>query len=185
MKRIVVTLVPLLGLLISACSKTHPTQEQPSSATSTTQASTDSSAEPPTPRAPAEPAAPKTRVFEGTYTTTPGTLYIPTGPSEYKMTKQAPDDGGLLGPGTLSLTVAPDGRVSGASTAGPLGDAVLEGVLEGDRLTASIRRKDPSDDGLTGTLVGTVHDGKLEGSMELANGNAGTLREAKLVAAQK
>ena len=43
-------------------------------------------------------------------------------------------------------------------------------------LTATIRRKDPADDGLTGTLVAKVAGDALEGTMKLAESNAAVVR---------
>ena len=57
---------------------------------------------------------------------------------------------------------------------------LLDGHLEGGTLTANVRRKDPADAGLTGTLIATVKGDKLDGEMKLAEANAAAVRGAKV-----
>jgi hypothetical protein len=67
------------------------------------------------------------------------------------------------------------GRVTGALD-GALGAAVLEGTLAGDKVTAAIRRKDPTDRGFAGTLTGTLAPDHATGTMALASAEGGVVR---------
>lgn len=113
------------------------------------------------------------------YAIAAGTLYIPD-TKDWSSTKFKNDPERYLGEGTLTLTVDPSGRVSGTSAGAPLGDAILDGRLEGDALAATVRRKDPADLGLTGTLSARLAGDELEGTMTLADAKAAAVREAKL-----
>jgi hypothetical protein len=53
------------------------------------------------------------------------------------------------------------------------------GAVDGDTLTASILRKNPSDGGLTGTAVGKVSREQIVGTMRLSLADARVIREAK------
>jgi hypothetical protein len=172
------TLPALLALALAGCPKSAappPADAEPAPAV-------------PSPDAAPEPstAAPSTAgTYAGTYTTTPGTLYIPD-TKDYERVKQAADDGGtLVGEGAIALTVDAQGRVDGTIDSGPASPAIVEGVLEGDTLSATVRRKDPSDEGLTGVLHAKLAGDKLEGTLSLADANAAILRDATLSAARK
>jgi hypothetical protein len=115
--------------------------------------------------------------FTVTYTVKPAAIYVPAH-KDWASVKQKTDTEKLLGDGTLSLSVDAAGRVAGESTGGPLGTAILDGILDGAILSATVRRKDPKDEGLTGTLVATITADKLEGSMKLSEFNAAVVREA-------
>ena len=58
---------------------------------------------------------------------------------------------------------------------GPLGPATLEGLSSDGKLTATVRRKDPTDRGFTGTLVGSIVGDHVEGSMSVSLGQASAL----------
>jgi hypothetical protein len=122
--------------------------------------------------------------FSGTYKTKPGTLYIPT-EGEFAKVKQAPDDGSRVGEGTFSLDVDESGKALGSVDTGPLAPATISGTVSGGTITGTIRRKDPTDEGLTGSFSATTAGGKLDGKMELANANASILREATISANAK
>ncbi len=122
--------------------------------------------------------------FAGKYTLTAGTLYIPTD-KDWASVKFKNDDKTMLGDGEISIAIDAAGRASGSTETGPLGAAVLDGRSEGGILTGTIRRKYPTDNGLTGTLVAKVEADSLVGTMKLAEGNAAVLRAATLTAARK
>ena len=63
--------------------------------------------------------------------------------------------------------------------------ALVAGLLEGDSLTASFRRKDPADNGFYGTILGKVAGDKVEGSVAASRGNAGLVRTGKLTLSKK
>lgn len=132
--------------------------------------------------APSASAAPtnQPRTFTGTYSLTPATLYLGEG-KDYANVKQAKDDPAKhVGEGALTLEIDPNNRVTGTIESGPLSPAVIDGsVVEGE-VRANVRRKDPKDDGLTGTLMAKLTGEAGEGTLALAESNAAIVREGKL-----
>jgi hypothetical protein len=122
--------------------------------------------------------------FAGKYVVTAGTMYVPA-EKDWASVRFKNDDSKLLGEGNMTLAVDPAGRVAGTTEGGPLGAGILDGTSDGQTLTATLRRKDPTDDGLTGTLVATVTGDKVEGTMKLAEFNAAVVRVATFTAAKK
>lgn len=122
--------------------------------------------------------------WSGKYSLAAGTLYIPTD-KDWKNTKFKNDEEKYLGEGTLTMNVDPTGRVTGSTDGPPIGAAVIDGHVEGTSFTANVRRKDPSDNGLTGTIFGTITGDKLEATLKLAEANAAVVREGKLSAQKK
>jgi hypothetical protein len=133
----------------------------------------------------ASSAAPtKTAEWAVTYKTTAGTLYIPDA-KDWASAKFKNDESKYLGEGTLSLAVDSAGVVTGSSEGGPLGATVIQGFVDKGVLSATVRRKTPSDDGLTGTIIARTSDDKLEGSMKLAEANAAVVRDGTITAKRK
>jgi len=134
---------------------------------------------------PAPPPAPSSSVaraegttrWTGTYKSGAAPFYVPDG-GEWSGYKWRGDDGGDgLGEGSLSIAIAGSHAVTGEAS-GAIGDALIVGVATDDQLTASVRRKDPADHGLTGTLVATKSAAdRLDGTMRLSFGDAHVLRE--------
>ncbi len=122
--------------------------------------------------------------FKGKYTVAAGTMYVPEA-KDWAAVKWKNDDTKLLGDGELSLAVDAEGRVTGSSEGGPLGAAVIEGKSDGHTLAATVRRKDPTDDGLTGTLLATVTGDKVDGTMKLSEFTAAVVRTATFSVAKK
>ncbi len=122
--------------------------------------------------------------YAGKYTVSAGTMYVPD-QKDWSSVKFKNDETKMLGDGEIALSVDGQGRVSGSTEAGPLGASVLEGISDGTTLTATVRRKDPSDEGLTGTLVAKIAGEALDGMMKLAESNAAVVREAKVDAKAK
>ncbi len=122
--------------------------------------------------------------FKGKYTVSAGTMYVPEA-KDWAAVKWKNDDTKLLGDGELSLAVDAEGRVTGSSEGGPLGAALIEGKSDGHTLAATVRRKDPTDDGLTGTLLATVTGDKVDGTMKLSEFTAAVVRTATFSAAKK
>jgi hypothetical protein len=54
----------------------------------------------------------------------------------------------------------------------------VDGVVTEGTLAATLRRKDPSDQGFTGTLLGSVASDHVEGTMNVSLGLASALRTA-------
>jgi hypothetical protein len=77
---------------------------------------------------------------------------------------------------TLEIDAA-TGRAVG-TVEGPLGPAIVDGVVRDGKLTATILRKVPSDHGFSGTLLGTVERDAAEGSMNLSSAEASAIRSA-------
>ncbi len=183
MKRSAV-IVAALVLVLAACSKDKPAEGDAGSAAPGGSAS--ASAHPAAAASGSAAPAATSASYEGTYTATPGTYHLPTDDKEYKGVKQAKEDGTkLVGDGTFTLTVAGDGQVDGTIDSGPASPAVITGEVVDGTLNGTIRRKDASDEGLTGTISGKVSAGAIEGTMKLADANAGILREAKATAKKK
>jgi hypothetical protein len=83
-----------------------------------------------------------------------------------------------IGEGTATLVVdASTGRVTG-DLDGPLGPASIEGAASDGTVSATVRRKDPLDRGFAGTLVGSMANDRLEGTMSLSLGQASAVRTA-------
>jgi hypothetical protein len=129
-------------------------------------------------------AAGKTSAFTGKYTVSAGSMYVPA-QKDWSAVKFKNDESKMLGDGEITLTIDPTGRVSGGTEAGPLGASVIDGASDGTTLTATIRRKDPTDEGLTGTLVAKIAGDALDGTMNLAESNAAVVRVAKVDAKKK
>ncbi len=107
-------------------------------------------------------------------------MYIPD-TKDYARVKQAPDDPAKhVGEGTITLAVDAEGIVSGTIDSGPAAPAIVEGRVIDGELRGNVRRKDPADSGLTGTLVATQAGGAVEGKLSLAESSAAVVREGKL-----
>jgi hypothetical protein len=121
-------------------------------------------------------AAPARVNWSGTYKSAPGTLYIPP---DWKNVRWSGSEGTAgTGDGTLSLDVdGTTGRVVGALD-GPLGPAVVDGVLTDGKLSASIARRNASDRGFAGTLVGSIDHDHGTGTMNLSSAEASSIRVA-------
>lgn len=130
-------------------------------------------------------AAPKRETVTWTvkYTLAPTDLYVAD--QDKKSVRFKNDTEKYVGDGTLSLFVDPDGRVTGASDSPPLGPTLIAGMLANDELTATVRRANPTDEGLTGTITAKVTGDKLAGEAKLAEFNAAVVREAKLTGQKK
>jgi hypothetical protein len=123
--------------------------------------------------------------YGGTYSVASGKMYI-SETKEFAGVKQAKDDPAKhVGDGNLSLSVDVDGRVTGTIDSGPASPAVIDGRVSGTDLRANVRRKDPADDGLTGTLDGKVSGDTVEGKLSLAESTAAIVREGKLALKKK
>lgn len=104
-----------------------------------------------------------------------GSLYVVDG-GEWAGVKWRGDDASAgLGEGNLTITIR-GARVTGTGN-GAIGDIVWVGSIEGERLTASIQRKDPLDRGFTGTAVGKASQDHIVGTMRLSGADARLIRE--------
>lgn len=118
--------------------------------------------------------------YSGTYSLSPGRLHIPDA-KDYAGVKQAKDDPSKhVGEGVLSLAVDSDGRVRGTIDSGPASPALIDGTLVQGQIRGTIRRKDPRDEGLTGTLEGKVTADIVDGELALSEASAAIVRQGKL-----
>jgi len=81
-----------------------------------------------------------------------------------------------VGDGTMQLTLEPTTHRVTGTLDGAIGAAVVEGLLGDGQLSGAVRRKDPTDKGLAGTLLATVAADKISGTLTLASGDGATLR---------
>lgn len=133
-----------------------------------------------TPEASAPPPAPPATSFHGTYEAEARPIYVPDA-SDWEHTKWRGDDASDgLGKGDLTLDVDPETHAVTGKLLAPLGPAVIEGEEKDSKITATIRREDPSDLGFTGTLEATLKGDSIEGTARVAQADARLIREAKL-----
>jgi hypothetical protein len=128
----------------------------------------------------------ETALWEGSYASKPGSLYVPEG-AEYKGAQWRGDDAGEgLGDGALSFTIDPaTGRIDGKGT-GALGNVVLAGVrADGGAVSFAIFRADPVDGGFTGAAIGKLAGDTIEGTMRLSRARADAIREATFTMKRK
>ena len=121
-------------------------------------------------------AAGATVAWRGSYDSVAGLLYIPADWKDVHWKVKDSDTG--VGAGTITMHVdSKSGRVLGALE-GALGPATLHGLVSDGKLTATISRSDPSDEGFMGTLVGSLAKGRAEGTMNVSLAQAGAIRTA-------
>jgi hypothetical protein len=113
--------------------------------------------------------------WHGSYKSQSGTLYVP---ADWKSVHwNVPESSAGLGDGTIRLTLEPAGRVHG-TIEGPLGPAVVAGFAADGSLTASVQPQNPANRGFCGTLMGSVVDGRLEGTIHVSPAVADAVRVA-------
>jgi hypothetical protein len=111
--------------------------------------------------------------WHGTYKSTAGEVYVPPDWKNVHWTVKESPAG--IGEGAIALSVdAATGRTVG-TLEGPLGPATIDGFVANGKLTATIARKDPTDQGFTGTLVGVLAE-HCEGTMNLSPAEANAVR---------
>ncbi|MFO0678240.1 MAG: hypothetical protein U0169_17015 [Polyangiaceae bacterium] len=187
--RSVASLSVLAALLGTAsCSKSDPPAP---TATTTSPSATAATSPGPTAAKPATTvtaAAPGTSSgssrgsWSGKYTSAKAELYVPAGSDvpnakDWSSVKwRGEDDPKSLGEGTLALTVDDHGRVAG-TVAGPLGEGLVDGVLDAKGLRANVRPK--GDAPFSGTILGEVKGDSIEGTMKSSTATGHVLRVSK------
>jgi hypothetical protein len=170
-----VTRVPALAALLFATACSHSSQEvgpAPSPSGNASASSAPVASAPAAASAATASSAPQS--WRGKYSTTPTSLVVPKDWSKTHWSSSDTTAG--VGDGAITLTIDPaTHRVTGTLD-GAIGAAVVEGQLGTDGLTASVRRKDPTDKGLSGTLVATMAADKITGALTLTTGDGATLR---------
>jgi hypothetical protein len=180
----------LCFILLVACDKNDKPGTPATSATAPVATTT---AAPTTPSASASASAAPTAAgaaasWEGKYKSAASGFYVPHDAPNGKDWKEVKWQGDQspqgIGEGTLALKVDANGVVTG-ELEGPLGPGIVNGSVHDGQLTGSIRRKDATDGGFTGTLVGKVAGAAIEGTMKLSRGEASLIREAQFSLAKK
>jgi hypothetical protein len=175
--RLAVLVGAVLGSAMGSagCSKTGGDQSTPSATSTTVAPPASGSASAPAPSASARDASAAT-AWRGTYKSAAGTVTIPESLKAGSW-KNADTNVGL-GEGSLTLVVDPTtDRVSGHID-GALGPATITGLWSAAKVTATIRRDDPADQGFTGMLEATPVGAELQGTMNGALGNVNAVRTA-------
>jgi hypothetical protein len=165
-----------LALGAAACSKASDSGGAPPAASAS--ATSAASAVPAAPSAvlsATQPAGGATALaWRGSYKSAAATLTVVPAYKKQPWSDTKSTEG--IGDGALTLAIE-GGRVSG-SVEGPLGPATVDGVLADGKVSASVRRKDPTDHGFTGILVGDVAADHIDGTMSVSLGQASVLRTA-------
>jgi hypothetical protein len=114
--------------------------------------------------------------WEGKYEAKKGRVDMP---KNIKDDARNADDGkAASGPGTVELTIAADGEVTGKSH-GALGAAGVRGMIDGKMLRASFVPNDPlALRAMTGVLVGIVKGDVIEAELRVAGPDALVVRQA-------
>ena len=122
-------------------------------------------------------AAPRaTPRWRGTYTSSAGALYIPPDWKDVRWKVKETSAG--IGEGAIAIQVDPSsGRITG-TLEGPLGPAAIDGLGSDGGLSASIARINPADEGFTGTIVASIVNDRVEGTMHVSLGDANAIRTA-------
>ena len=137
------------------------------------------------PSAAAATATGTASAFKGKYTVKPAAMYVPS-EKDWANVKWKNDEAKHVGDGDMTLDIDAAGRVAGQTDpAGAMGAAVIEGSATATELTAMLRRKDPSDQGLMGTVTAKITGDKIEGVMKLSDANAASVREATFSLSKK
>lgn len=181
---LLVSFACVLGLAAQGCSHSSSTGEAPTPASSASAATPAPSASGSAHVASPPKAAATPVTWTGTYASAPGSLYVYDG-GEWKGVHFRGDDASIgLGEGPMSFTIDPKTHELRGTASGPIGDVLLAGdvpadALEHSEITFSILRKDTTDRGFTGTGVGKVTAGGIQGSMRLSRGDAHVIRDVK------
>jgi hypothetical protein len=127
--------------------------------------------------APVAPAAPPKPWFEGSWQGAyQAELHRIEGPGGVKEWKK--DDGAQAsGPGTLTLTAAPDGSVTGTAK-GPLGEQQVTGRVEGETVALSL--VPALADGFRGVILASKAADGLKGTLQASSGDSLQVRKASV-----
>jgi hypothetical protein len=100
-------------------------------------------------------------------------------PARVKDKARGTDDGtASVGKGTVSITISPDGEITG-TTKGALGEATLRGIAEEGMVRASVSPENPlAPSAMTGVLVGMLKEGSIHAELRVAGPDATVVREA-------
>lgn len=161
----------LLGLLASC--KGSGKQQQPGASVA---ASGAASAAPSA--SAAAPAAWYAGSWQGSYKAELQRVELPAGGiKEWKK-----DDGAQAsGDGKLTLEVGPEGEVTGKAS-GPLGEQVVSGRVEGDRLALTLTPSEPN--GFQGVILAAQAPEGIKGALNASTGDSLVVRKATVALAK-
>jgi hypothetical protein len=95
------------------------------------------------------------------------------------------DDGSRLGTGSVKLTIAADGEISGEAS-GALGALWLRGRLEGDAIRAGVSPARADEVGaMTGTLTGNTRAQAIQATIRAASPDGEVVRVAEVTLHKK
>lgn len=174
-------------VLASACSKSDDASKTAPSATALASGAAPKTHPSASPEGSAAPvakgaAAPNGAAasYAGTYSAAPAKYYISEA-KDWASVKQVKDEPTKhVGDGAITLSIDEGGKVTGTIDSGPAAPAVIDGQRFDGEIRGIVRRKDPKDDGLTGTFRGKESAGTIDGTLALAESNASIVREGKL-----
>lgn len=174
---------PLLIGLLLGCGQENAPSQKPSPTTATT---TSGSAPLASPSATVSASTPETKhrwagVWSGRFEAKKGAVGVPEGVAYPVWEKEKGDD--ASGKGTLELTIAPDGEVTGQGR-GALGAFVLRGRADDEMVRSGVTPSEPdTDDAMTGVFTAKEKEaGKtLEAKLQVAGGKGARVRTATFV----
>ncbi|MBK8252799.1 MAG: hypothetical protein IPK82_09040 [Polyangiaceae bacterium] len=160
------------------CGDNEPPREPYPDPIPDTSSSVPSVLDEPAPTASASAAAPSdvTGVWESTYDAKKGLVGMPVGVPD--PLRKADDGRSYTGSGTVTITVAASGDVTGKSY-GALGLASVRGKIDGKMLRTSFVPDDALAPGaMTGVLIGIIKGDTIECELRVAGPDATAVRQA-------
>ena len=102
-------------------------------------------------------------------------------PSGVKVTAWRADDGkALAGKIDLDVVLAADGTIGGSGK-GALGELIVTGAWDAEKVHAEVASKDPAaENAVRGTLEATLSDKGLVGTLRASSSDANLVREAEI-----
>jgi hypothetical protein len=156
-------------LFASACARGSAGEGPPASPS----ASGSETAAPPMKSPPPTVAAAGPTGWKGSYKSVAGTIVLP---KDVKW--KVPDTSAGVGEGTIVLTVDRSTHRVQGKVDGVLGPAIVDGVSVDGKITATVSRQDPADQGFTGTLSGEIAAAGTSGTMNVALADVSAVRSA-------
>lgn len=123
-------------------------------------------------------ALPSIARWSGTYAAVAGGLYVPDAPEFKGMKFRGEDAGDGLGDGTLWFEIDPVTHTLKGELGGALGELVVGGAVKDDVYAFTVRPKDPSGMGFSGTGRAVPKGTQLAGTLRASRATANIIREA-------
>jgi hypothetical protein len=116
--------------------------------------------------------------WKGSYKSVAGTIVLP---KDVKW--KVPEIASGIGEGTIVLTVDRSTRRVQGTIDGVLGPATIDGLAQDGKITATVSRQNPADQGFTRTLSGDMADAGTSGTINVALADVSAVRNATFVLA--